>query len=99
MGLAGVRRTCRTPGCHCQRGERHEALLLCKKVSGRSHATYIPKDLADTVREWNAEYKRLRELLRQISARSEAIIRLHARGRRTARAAESDTGAGEQAGA
>jgi hypothetical protein len=95
--LAVVHRTCRTPGCHCQRGERHEALLLCKKVSGRSHATYIPKDLADTVREWNAEYKRLRDLLREISALSEAIIRLHARSRKAARAAESATGIGEPA--
>jgi len=90
--LAVVHRTCRTPGCRCQRGERHEAVLLCKKVAGRSHATYIPKDLEATVREWNAEYKRQRDLLREISALSEQIIRLHVQSRKVARQGGSDDG-------
>jgi len=90
--LARVHRTCRTPNCRCQRGERHQALLLCKKVGGRSHATYIPKDMESTVRAWNVEYKRLRELLREVSALSERIIRLHAPTRKAARRVRPDPG-------
>jgi len=48
---------------------------LCKKVAGRSHTTYVPKDLEADVRKWNEEHKRVKRLLKEISAVSEQIMR------------------------
>jgi len=61
--------------------------MLCKKVKGRSHATHIPKDLEEEVRAWNDEYKRIKELLKDISAISEQIIRRHVQERKAKRQA------------
>lgn len=79
--LATVNRKCGKPNCKCAKGEPHKAVILCKKVKGRSHATYIPKDMQDQVRRWNNEHKRVKKLLRQLSDINERIIRLHVRSK------------------
>ena len=69
-------RKCGSPSCECARGvKKHQAMLLCKKVDGRSVATYVPKDLWDKVRRWNREHKRVKRLLKGISDIDEQIIR------------------------
>jgi len=83
--LARVERRCGTPGCQChQGGPGHLQVSLCKKVAGRSHATYVPKALHETVRQWNQEHKRVKAILKEISALSEQIIRTYVSSRRTA---------------
>jgi len=56
---------------------KHQAMILCKKVSGRSVATYVPKGLWDEVRAWNAEHKKIKRVLKDLSAIGEQIIRNH----------------------
>ena len=80
--LAVIRVKCGTPGCHCAEGQRHEKHVLTGKVAGRSRSIYIPQDLVDDVRRWNEEYKRARQLLKEISAVNEAILRGHGRRQR-----------------
>jgi hypothetical protein len=88
--LATVKRRCGKPGCRCGQGEPHEAVILCRKVLGRSHATYVPQELREDVRRWNAEYKRVKKLLKLVSQINEEIVRVHvAEKRRTAKARAS----------
>jgi hypothetical protein len=75
--LATVKRRCGKPGCRCEQGHPHEAVILCRKVLGRSHATYVPRELHEKVRRWNAEYKRVKKLLKLVSQINEEIVRLH----------------------
>jgi len=75
--LATVKRRCGKPGCRCGQGEPHEAVILCRKVLGRSHATYVPRELREEVRGWNAEYKRIKKLLKLVSQINEEIVRVH----------------------
>jgi len=84
--LATIHRKCGTPTCKCHHGgEGHRQVTLCKKVAGRSHATHVPRDLEEKVRQWNAEHKRVKNLLKEISALSEQIIRAYVSSRRAAR--------------
>jgi hypothetical protein len=82
--LATVHRKCSTPTCKCHRGEKHRQVSLCKKVRGKSHATHVPKDLEEEVRQWNDEYKRIKALLKDISEISEQIIRGYVKSRKRA---------------
>ena len=83
--LATVYRACGTPTCKCHRGEKHRQVTLCKKIQGRSHATHIPKDLEEEVRQWNQEHKRVKQLLKEISDLSEQIIRRYVSSRKAVR--------------
>lgn len=83
--IAIVPRKCGSKSCPCHQGERkHEAMILCKKVEGKSVATHVPKDLWDTVREWNAQHKKTRRLLKEISEINEQIIRNYVPDKRAA---------------
>ncbi|MEI6972617.1 MAG: DUF6788 family protein [bacterium] len=84
--LATVKRKCGTPGCRCAQGEPHEAVILCRKVLGKSYATYIPRELREEVRSWNDEHKRVKKLLKLVSQINEQIVRLYgAEKRRSAK--------------
>jgi hypothetical protein len=81
--LAMVPRKCGSATCECARGVvKHRAMILCKKVAGRSAATYVPKDLWEQVRGWNREHKRLKKVLKEMSALNEQIIRRHVQDKR-----------------
>ena len=82
--LATSHRKCGTPSCRCHQADehRHRQVMLCKKVGGRSHATHVPKELEEQVRAWNEEHKRIKGLLKDISAISEQIIRGYVRERK-----------------
>jgi hypothetical protein len=96
--LAVVHRCCGTASCRCHTEEsrRHRQVMLCRKVEGRSYSTHIPKDLEETVGEWNEEFKRAKRLLKEISDLSEQIVRGYVACRRRQRA---DAGAEVKAGA
>ena len=70
---------CGKPGCRCAEGEPHEACVLTRKVRGKTVTTHVPRDLRDEVRAWAEEHKRVKALLKEISALSERIIRIHVR--------------------
>jgi len=74
--IAMVPRKCGSKSCACSQGVvKHQAMILCKKVEGRSVATYVPKDLWDKVRRWNLQHKKIKRLLKEISEIDEQIIR------------------------
>ena len=76
--IALVARKCGSPSCPCAQGVvTHQAMILCKKVAGRSVATYVPKDLWEEVRAWNAEHKKIKRVLKDLSGIGEQIIRNH----------------------
>jgi hypothetical protein len=76
--IAMVPRKCGSPTCPCAQGEvQHQAMILCKKVAGRSVALYVPKELWEQVREWNLEHKRIKRVLKELSKINEQIIRNH----------------------
>ena len=76
--IAMVARKCGSSGCPCAKGvAQHQAMILCKKVNGRSVATYVPKDLWSQVREWNAEHKKIKRVLKELSTLGEQLIRNH----------------------
>lgn len=84
--IALVARKCGSPNCPCAQGVvTHQAMILCKKVAGRSVATYVPKDLWEQVRAWNAEHKKIKRVLKDLSAIGEQIIRNHVGEQRQAR--------------
>lgn len=83
--IAMVPRKCGSKSCPCHQGElKHQAMILCKKVDGKSVATYVPKDLWDKVRRWNAQHKKTKRLLKEISDIDEQIIRNYVSDKRTA---------------
>lgn len=77
--LVPVRVRCGKPGCHCVDGERHEAVILTKKVKGKSTSIHVPRAMLAEVEAWQEEHKRIKKLMREISALGEKIIRLHVR--------------------
>ena len=83
--IAMVPRKCGSKSCPCREGVlKHQAMILCKKVDGKSVATYVPKDLWEKVRRWNREHKKIRRLLKEISDIDEQIIRNYVPEKRAA---------------
>lgn len=81
--IAMVPRKCGSATCDCKRGvAKHRAMILCKKVNGRSVATYVPKGLWEQVRGWNREHKRIKKVLKEMSAINEQIIRRNVQDKR-----------------
>lgn len=74
--IATPSRKCGSASCECAHGvTKHRAMILCKKVKGKSVATYVPKSLWEQVRKWNQEHKKIKRILKQISDINEQIIR------------------------
>lgn len=65
-------------------GEKHQAVILCRKVKGRSVAMYVPKALQEQVRRWNQEHKRIKRVLKKVSEINEKIIRQYVKDKRKA---------------
>jgi len=68
-----------------RRGCRHPGWQLTFKVKGRTRTVYVPMDLADEVKAWSQECRRLKRLIRKVTTHSLAIIRRHVAARRAAR--------------
>jgi hypothetical protein len=85
--IAMVRRKCGSPTCPCAGGAaQHQAMILCRKVAGRSVALYVPKELWSQVRSWNREHKKIKRVLKDLSQINEQIIRNHVGDKRQAAA-------------
>ena len=83
--IAIVARKCGSTGCPCAQGiVKHQAMILCKKVAGRSVATYVPKALWDQVRAWNREHQKIKRVLKELSEINEQIVRNYVGDRRRA---------------
>ncbi len=80
---------CGTPSCRCQQGEKHVKHAITRTVEGKTQTVYVPQDLLEEVRGWVAEHKRIKQLLREISDLSVALVRSHVAARRPQQARAS----------
>lgn len=55
---------------------------LTFKQAGKTRTIYVPVDLAPEVQRWVKEHKRLKQVIRKVTAQNLAVIRRHAAVRR-----------------
>jgi len=81
--LVQQRVRCGRPNCRCAKDPayRHVKTVITRTVKGKTRTVYVPLDLVEEVRTWVAEYKRIKELLNEISELSWALVRSHAKHR------------------
>ncbi len=60
-------RSCGKPNCRCARGQKHRAVYLVASKGGKLQQLFIPKALESKAQQWVDEYRRVRELLEEIS--------------------------------
>lgn len=60
-------RVCGNPNCRCARGEKHVSLYLSRSAGGTIQKLFVPKAYEAQVRQWIENYRRIRELLEQVS--------------------------------
>ena len=95
LGEAGVfmsgsfiekRWKCAKPDCICNRtGKKHTAYAVTSKVKGKTKSVYVPVGMAEEVKGWVREYKRIQKTMKEVNALAEQLIRLQvpvARARR-----------------
>jgi len=61
-------------------------LLTCKEA-GKTRSVYVPKDLVKEVQSWIRNYRRVKQVLAQISTLSIALIQRHVSDQRAAQGA------------
>ena len=68
---------CAKPDCICNRtGKKHTAFAVTSKVKGRTKSVYVPVGMADEVKGWVKEYRRVQKIIKEIGALAEQLIRL-----------------------
>jgi hypothetical protein len=71
---------CSRSQCRCHRGGAlHTAQQLTCKERGKTRSVYVPKDLIPEVRAWIAQYRHLKELLKEIHQLTMALVHTHVR--------------------
>jgi hypothetical protein len=83
--LVTTRRTCGNPKCRCAHGRKHPGHYLTWKVKGKTQTVYVPVDLLSQVKQWTHEHRRLKQLVRQSTQLTLALIRTHVTARRRQR--------------
>ena len=83
-----TRRKCGKANCRCSTDEskRHPVNQLTSKVKGKTKAIYVPVGIAEEVKNWVQERKKIKRLLQEIDELTELLIRQHARRSRAVRA-------------
>ena len=70
-------RRCGKKNCACHKGgAKHPVLYLTWKENGKTVSLYVPRRLEPEVTEWVQNYKKLKDLIREISEIQKQIIRL-----------------------
>jgi hypothetical protein len=80
--LVTLRRACGNPRCRCARGHKHPSHYLTWKVKAKTHTAYVPVDLVAEVKLWTQEYRRLKQLIHELTQLSLALIQTHVTARR-----------------
>lgn len=85
--LVQIAKQCGRSGCHCQSGKKHVGIYLTFKEQGKTRTVYVPQELRGEVARWIDEHRRLKRLMKELSALSVARVRTHvtARKRRAGR--------------
>ncbi len=61
-------RVCGKPNCRCTRGQRHVSLYLTRRKDGGYEQLYIPAAREEEVRRQVENWRRLQDLLEEISS-------------------------------
>ena len=69
---------CATPGWH-----------LTFKRQGRTRTVYVPMGLVSEVKVWTRNYKRLKQLIREVTRHSLALVRTYVANQRAAKRAQA----------
>lgn len=80
--LVTIHRTCGNPNCRCARGQKHPGHYLTWKVKAKTHTAYVPVELVPQVKQWTQEHRRLKQLIRELTQLSLALIQTHVSARR-----------------
>lgn len=80
--LVRIAKHCGRKGCRCQRGHKHVGNYLTFKKAGKTRTVYVPMDLLEEVRQWIAEGRRLKGLMRESSQLAVAAVAGHVQARR-----------------
>jgi len=59
--------TCGKPNCRCAQGELHKALYLVQSQGGKLRQICVPQAWQERVREAVTEYRRMQELIEEVS--------------------------------
>lgn len=68
-------------------GRRTPGWQVTFKQKGKTRTVYVPLELVPEVQAWTREYKRLKRLIRKVTAQSLAIVRRHGAVHRAAKRA------------
>jgi hypothetical protein len=60
-------KVCGKPSCRCARGEKHAALYVVAIQDGKLRQLFVPHSLEPQARQWVASYRRIQELLDELS--------------------------------
>lgn len=75
--LVFTARTCGKKGCACMnKGPKHPVMYITNKEQGKTVSLYIPRKLEAEVSTWVKNYRKAKELIREISNVQKEIIRL-----------------------
>ena len=73
--LTLTRKRCGRPECRCaQEGPLHPTALLTWKEGRTTHTLYVPVEDREEVAQWVAEGKRIKRLLKAVSAEQRKVL-------------------------
>jgi len=58
---------CGKPGCHCAQGELHPSVYLVQSHGGKPRQICVPKAWQERVRRAVGDYRRMQELIEEVS--------------------------------
>lgn len=62
-----MNRLCGKSNCRCIRGHKHRSMYLSRSFKGKTTLLYIPRKLEDKLTEAARRYRRIRDLLNDLS--------------------------------
>ena len=69
-------RRCGVPSCHCATGEGHPVVCVGVTMArGKSVQVTVPFELVPVVRQWTENYRRVWELIEEVSAVNRELLR------------------------
>jgi len=68
--LVTMARRCGSPGCKCNRGEKHVSLYLSIRHNGKRKMIYVPPAWEATIRSWVQTYQQVSRLTDEVSQAS-----------------------------
>lgn len=66
--LVEMKRTCGKAGCRCLKKSPHRSLYISQNFEGKTRMIYVPKSSEEAVRRGVLEYRRMKDILDELSA-------------------------------